>query len=223
MMAVDTEVRRAPDAHVGRVAFTGYRPQKMPFGFDETDVRCIDFKRRLAGTIEELIRQRYQHFLSGGAMGMDMFAAEAVLQLKDKYPNITLEMVSPFDGQATRWAPEYRHRHQWLFDRADVITFTGHEYHRAALFIRNQYMVDHADLLLAAYDGQSGGTRMTVEYARRKNIQIMLIQPEIRSDDCGKAFSANILREQDGSGRWTEENRSSKYQMKRRVEKERSR
>ena len=95
-----------------RVAFTGYRPQKMPFGFDESDPRCVDFKKRLHDTIESLIWQGYQHFISGGAMGMDMFAAETVLELKKEYPEILLEMVSPFDEQAAKWAPEYQKRHR---------------------------------------------------------------------------------------------------------------
>ena len=82
-----------------RCAFTGYRPTKMPFGYDENDPRCIEFKARLRDTIETLIGEGYAHFISGGALGMDMFAAEAVLELKGKYPWIILEMVSPFDTQ----------------------------------------------------------------------------------------------------------------------------
>lgn len=98
------------------MAFTGYRPQKMPFGFDEQDERCIDFKKRLRDTIESFIWQGYQHFISGGALGMDMYAAETVLELKKQYPEIMLEMVSPFDAQAAKWAPEYQQRHDVLFD-----------------------------------------------------------------------------------------------------------
>ena len=94
-----------------RVAFTGYRPQKMPFGFDETDPRCVDFKKRLRDTIESFIWLGYRHFISGGALGMDMYAAETVLELKKEYPEILLEMVSPFDAQAAKWAPEYQRRH----------------------------------------------------------------------------------------------------------------
>lgn len=45
-----------------RVAFTGYRPRKMPFGFNEQDERCIDFKKLLHDTIESFIWQGYQHF-----------------------------------------------------------------------------------------------------------------------------------------------------------------
>lgn len=78
-MTVQNEVRHAPAPRARRVAFTGYRPQKMPFGFDEQDERCVDFKRRLYKTIESLIDQGYKHFISGGALGMDMYAAEAVL------------------------------------------------------------------------------------------------------------------------------------------------
>ena len=89
-----------PERKILRLAFTGYRPQKMPFGFNEQDARCIDFKNRLRNTIESFIWQGYRHFISGGALGMDMFAAEIVQELKEKYPGIVLEMVLPFDGQA---------------------------------------------------------------------------------------------------------------------------
>ena len=50
----------------------GYRPAKMPFGYDEDDPRCIGFKARLRYTIEALIGEVYAHFISGGALGIDM-------------------------------------------------------------------------------------------------------------------------------------------------------
>ena len=40
-MIVQNEVRRYPAAGARRVAFSGHRPQKLPFGFDETDERCV--------------------------------------------------------------------------------------------------------------------------------------------------------------------------------------
>ena len=160
-----------------RCAFTGYRPAKMPFGYDENDPRCIEFKAHLRDTIETLIGEGYAHFISGGAQGMDMFAAEAVLELKEKYSWIILEMVSPFDSQADRWDDEYRMRHDRLFAVADIVTATGHEYTKACMFRRNRYLVDNADLLLAAYDGQPGGTAMTCEYAREVGVSIRMIMP----------------------------------------------
>jgi uncharacterized phage-like protein YoqJ len=153
----------------------------MPFGYDENDPRCIEFKARLRDTIEILIGEGFAHFISGGALGMDMFAAEAVLELKEKYPWIILEMVSPFDAQADRWNDENRMRHDRLFASADIVTATGHEYTKACMFRRNRYMVNNADLLLAAYDGQPGGTAMTCEYARESGIPIQMIMSLARA------------------------------------------
>jgi len=178
-------VRRRTPLGYFRCAFTGYRPQKMPFGFNEADPRCVDFKARLRAAIEELIGQRYAHFISGGAMGMDTYAAEIVLELKEKYPWIILEMVSPFDAQASHWTAEYQARHARLFSEADITTATGHAYDRGCMFRRNRYLVDNADLLLAAYDGQPGGTAMTVDYARKSGIRVFLIQP-VNIGECGK-------------------------------------
>ena len=174
MMSV---VRRRTKPTYRRCAFTGYRPQKMVFGFNESDPRCIEFKARLRATIEDLIGKGYAHFISGGAMGMDMFAAEAVLELREEYPWIMLEMVSPFDGQADRWEPKYQARHSRLFEQADMVTAVSHQYTRACMFIRNRYLVNNADLLLAAYDGQAGGTAMTVEYAHNMDVPVQLIMP----------------------------------------------
>ena len=95
-------VRRHSPPGAKRCAFTGYRPQKMPFGFNESDPRCIVFKRRVNETIQALYDMGYRHFISGGALGMDMFAAEAVLELRAQHPDMILEMVSPFDDQAAR-------------------------------------------------------------------------------------------------------------------------
>ena len=173
--------RRRGKPSYKRCAFTGYRPQKMPFGFNEADPRCVEFKTRLRDAIEGLIGKGYAHFISGGAMGMDMFAAEAVMDLKEDYPWIILEMVSPFDGQAAKWSPEYQQRHARLFAAADMVTTISHSYTKACLFLRNRYMVDNADLLLAAYDGKPGGTAMTVGYAQEVGIPIQTIMPMVQA------------------------------------------
>ena len=85
-------VKRHSPPGAKRCAFTGYRPQKMPFGFNESDPRCVDFKRRVKETIQALYDMGYRHFISGGALGMDMFAAEAVLELRAQHPDMILEM-----------------------------------------------------------------------------------------------------------------------------------
>ena len=69
------ETRRATKREYLRCAFTGYRPAKMPFGTAEDGPMGRAFRLRLRQEIEALIGRGYAHFLSGGAMGMDMLAA----------------------------------------------------------------------------------------------------------------------------------------------------
>jgi uncharacterized phage-like protein YoqJ len=128
--------------------------------------------------IEQLIGEGYAHFISGGAMGMDTWAAEAVLELKQQYPWILLDMVSSFDGQASKWNESYQRRNDALFEHADITTATGHTYTKGCMFRRNRYLVDNADLLLAAFDGQPGGTAMTCEYAMKNGISVLRLTPQ---------------------------------------------
>ena len=158
-------------------AFTGYRPSKMPWGYNESDARCAEFRFRLREALEYLIGQGYTDFMSGGALGFDQMAARIVLSLREKYPWVRLIMVIPFDGQADKWSQEQRGRWLEIIKASDRVIHLSHSYDKGVFFRRNHYMVDHADLLLAAYDGQPGGTAGTVAYARRHGVRVVRIPP----------------------------------------------
>ncbi len=181
---MDRTIRREPQCAPGRAAgrplrcaFSGYRPQKLPFGFNEDDLRCIDFKQRIFFALEDLAKKGYSHFLAGGALGFDTFAAEAVMDLRRKCPWVTLEIAVPFDAQPDRWQMSSRIRYRWNLEQADIVTWVSHAYDRDCLARRNRYLVDSCDLLLAAYDGRPGGTRNAVEYARQQGKEIRIIPP----------------------------------------------
>ena len=48
-------------------------------------------------------------------------------------------------------------------------------YHRGCFQIRNEWMVDRSALLIAAYTGEKGGTKNTVDYAARKGVQTVFV------------------------------------------------
>lgn len=139
----------------------------MPLGEDENCPTCMAYKALLTEKIEQLIEKGYGHFISGGAMGVDTWAVEAVLKLKEKHSWILLEMVSLFDDQAKSWTVEYRQRHDSLFKKADIVTATSNSFYRGCYHKRNRYMVDNADVVLACFDGKAGGTEVTMDYAER--------------------------------------------------------
>ena len=159
-------------------AFTGHRPQNLPFRFNESDKRCIALKRKLQKLIVHLIEQHnVTHFISGMAIGVDMYAAEIVLDLKAKYPHITLESAIPCETQAAKWSEPLRDRYFKIAEQCDRETMLQTQYTPDCMQKRNRYMVDQADVLLAVWDGTPSGTGSTVQYARAQDKVVWILDP----------------------------------------------
>ena len=163
---------------VKKCAFTGHRPQSLPFGFNESDGRCIALKQALRAEIIRLIEQEgVTHFISGMALGVDMYAAEIVLELKKTYPGITLESAIPCETQAAKWNAAMRERYYGIAAQCDKETLLQTHYTPDCMDKRNRYMVDHADYIIAVWDGKPSGTGKTVMYAQSKGKVIIKVYP----------------------------------------------
>ena len=153
--------------------FTGHRPGKLPWGYCEEDPRCLALKRRIADAAEAACAEGFRHFLCGMALGCDLYFCEIVLALRERYPDITVEAAIPCPTQADAWSPAQRARYRRLVDACDFETVVSAGYTPYCMQRRDRYMVDHASLLIAAFDGTPGGTRYTVEYAMSRGVSIV--------------------------------------------------
>lgn len=153
--------------------FTGHRPEKLPWGDDESSQDCIALKGRLARTLDELYRRGFRHFISGMAQGCDLYFAEAVLALRKGNPDVVVEAAIPCPSQARSWREEERARYQCILDRCDLETVVQQNYTQGCMLRRDRYMVDRSALLLAVYNGSSGGTRYTINYALDRGLEVI--------------------------------------------------
>lgn len=160
------------------VCFTGHRPQSIPYLWDETSAQSLKLKSKLEKAIVYLIENKgVTHFISGMALGVDMIAAEIVLDLKKKYPNITLECAIPCETQANKWTVKYRDRYFSIIEKSDKETLLQTHYTADCMHKRNRYMVDKSDYVIAVWNGSPSGTGKTVLYAKENNKQIIQIKP----------------------------------------------
>ncbi len=156
--------------------FTGHRPQKLPFGFNENDWRYKELRKALYQHTKDMITlSAVNRFISGMALGTDIWAAETVLELKEKYPEISLEAAVPCKGQCSRWSEQDQARYKSILRRCDSIVLLQEEYTYDCMLRRNRYMVDNSDFVIALWDGSSGGTEYTVMYARSRGIPVDMI------------------------------------------------
>ena len=158
-------------------SFSGYRPEKLPWGTREDDARCLAVKDKIAASLERIYLSGIRHYVCGMARGSDTYFCEAVLELRRKYPDVTLEAAIPCEEQAARWTEEDRCRYFRLVAQCDYETYVSRKYTRDCMTRRNRYMVDHSSVLLAVYDGKFSGTMHTVEYAARRGLEIIELAP----------------------------------------------
>ncbi len=153
--------------------FTGHRPGKLPWGYDEADPRCLSLKRRIADAVDAAYEEGCRHFLCGMALGCDLYFCECVLALRDAHPDVTVEAAIPCPTQADAWPPDQRRRYRRLVDACDFETMVSDRYTHFCMQRRDRYMVDHSSLLIAVFDGTPGGTRYTVSYAMSRRVSIV--------------------------------------------------
>lgn len=159
-------------------AFTGHRPKKLPWRYDETDSRCVALKEKLTEQIARLAEAGVTDFFSGMAEGTDTYCAQIVLDLRRKNPALNLHCVLPCEGQADRWSDSARKRYHMIVARADFVDYVSRKYYDGCMLARNRRLVDQAGILLAVYNGERrGGTAATVRYARKAGREIIMIDP----------------------------------------------
>ena len=102
-----------------------------------------------------------------------------LLGLKAAYPGITLTCALPCESQAEKWPEPLRDRYYAVLSKCDREVLLQTRYTPDCMEKRNRYMVDHADLLIAVWDGRPSGTGKTVQYAQQQGKHVLMIDPKM--------------------------------------------
>ena len=142
-------------------AITGHR--ELPRDFD---------KNALYDELDNLVREGCDEFLCGMAEGFDLTALDCLLSLREKYPLI-LHACIPFAQQDKYFSHDNKKLYAKLLAACNVKTVLSESYFEGCFLARNRFMVDRCDVLFAYCTQKTGGTRYTVNYARKAGIPVL--------------------------------------------------
>lgn len=149
--------------------FTGHRPETLyAEGLNEQEAKMI-----ISNAVNDAIQSGFRLFICGGCRGGDFLFGEVVAEIKKKRSDIFLECAVPCLQQSAKWNSADRERYDNLLSSADRVTVLSSHYYNGCMQNRNRYMVDNSAMLIAMFNGSSGGTAFTVKYAQKKHLTVV--------------------------------------------------
>ncbi len=124
-----------------------------------------------------MIESGVTHFLSGMALGIDIYAAEIVLSLREEFPEISLEAIIPCANQSCKWSKMQVFNYFTILKQCNKVVVLQDNYTPDCMNKRNRYMVEHSDCAIAVWNGSNSGTGNTVKYALSKKLPVIMLHP----------------------------------------------
>lgn len=158
------------------VCFTGHRPEKLP-GYGEINNHLLSMiKSMLYYRIYVAAESGYKYFISGLARGVDLWAADSVIDIKRKFPDIKLVCAKPYPEHGSTFKGEDLWTLNNVLEKADEIICVSDSYSRNCYKTRNCFMVDNSSCLIAVVDDYHSGTGQTLAYAKKKGLELSIIK-----------------------------------------------
>ncbi len=132
-------------------AFTGHRILEEDFS-----------EKALKSVVRSLVKQGVYTFFCGMAIGFDLLAAESVLSLKKREKRVRLIACIPCEGQDKYYSKEDKLRYQKALALADEKILLSENYFQGCMQVRDTYMAERANILVAYCKRKTGGTAYTV-------------------------------------------------------------
>ena len=165
-----------------KVALTGHRPQRLGMPDDELDDKWEEIRDWIVKNLIQMLQTtlledgQLLDIYCGMASGSDiLFGMTSVFLKAGNVIPVKIHCVLP--------CKDYNSSHKYYNDiklLADEWIELSDEFYKGCDNVRDQYMVDHCDVLLAVWDGiKSGGVWSTIRKAQKAGKQIIYYPKEI--------------------------------------------
>ncbi|WP_045516859.1 DUF1273 domain-containing protein [Neobacillus niacini] len=163
------------------LAISGYKPFEL--GIFKNDHPSVLFiKAALKKALNTMIEDGLEWVLISGQLGVELWAAEVVFELKSEFPDVKLAVITPFQDQEASWSENNTEWYKSILAQADFIdSVTKKGYEKPWQFrLKNQFFIEKSDALLLLYDHEKEGSpryiyEMAVQHQSKHSYPIQLI------------------------------------------------
>lgn len=128
-------------------------------------VMLMDVEKPLWETLERLVEERgVRMFYTGGMGEFDELFARTVRSMKRECPSLRLVLVAPYLTERLNMDKAF---YESLYDEILIPAELDGVHPKAAIGLRNRWMVDRSDIVIAALHRDFGGAMEAVRYAER--------------------------------------------------------
>ncbi|MBB6452250.1 putative phage-like protein YoqJ [Salirhabdus euzebyi] len=152
------------------LTITGYKPMELGI-FNSNDKRIPYIKETIKRRLLPLIEDGIEWILISGQAGVELWAAEVVLELQLEY-DIKLAVIPPFTNQEQRWKEDLQLVYQEIVEQADFYEpLVKKEYEGPHQFkIKDKWLIQKSDACLILYEPENEGTpKFFLEEVKRQN------------------------------------------------------
>lgn len=164
-----------------RLVVTGYKQHELGI-FDDKNPGVRFIKKALENRFRALLDEGLEWILVSGQLGVETWAAEVAIEMKEEFPQLKFALLTPFLEQENKWNEANQEKYKEIARQADFHrSLTNRPYEAPWQFIeKNKFFLRNSDGILIMYDEETDGSPKFIkkeaeQYAEKNDYQVMLI------------------------------------------------
>jgi uncharacterized phage-like protein YoqJ len=150
---------------------TGYRAHELNI-YDQKHKGIPYIKKAIMAKLVPLIEEGLEWVITPGQYGVDLWACEAVIELKGRYPQLNLSILTAYTNPEEKWKEEKQQYYRELLKHVDYYGAVSNLPYNGVwqLRARDDLLFNKTDGILLIYDEDAGegSPRFYKERARQK-------------------------------------------------------
>ena len=163
------------------IFISGYRPHELGI-FNDKHPGIPIIKKAIENELRILFDEGLEWVVISGQQGVETWAAEVIIELKNEYPNIKYSVITPFLEQEKNWNEQKQQKYHYIVSKADFVTsVTKRPYEAPWQFIeKDKFIIQNTDGILLVYDEDNEGSpkyvkKLAQKYEDQHNYKIIEI------------------------------------------------